>query len=154
MHITTIAFISRLILIIMYLLKASILMPTGQVYDLFQDLWKEFLGFFQKVSKRDHYQKSLKTVQKVSFIKWKNPRAGQKTSPKCYKFLIIKNRDWCNYRFDTHKLIDLAGADYLTNNDDISVIFLDRCNRRRLPYSHGASDRGSGTLPYFFNFLG
>ena len=26
----------------------------------------------------------------------------------------------------------MAGADYLTDNDDILVIFLDRCNRRRL----------------------
>ena len=39
------------------------------------------------------------------------------------KVLIIKNRDWSDYRFDTHKWIDLAGADYLTDNDDISVIF-------------------------------
>ena len=30
----------------------------------------------------------------------------------------------------------LVGADYLTDNDDISVIFLDRLHRRRLP--HGA----------------
>ena len=36
----------------------------------------------------------------------------------------MKNRDWCDYRFDTHKWIDLAGADYLTDYDDISVIFL------------------------------
>ena len=39
------------------------------------------------------------------------------------KVPIIKNRDRSDYRFDTHKWIDLAGADYLTNNDDISVIF-------------------------------
>ena len=52
------------------------------------------------------------------------------------KFLIIKNRDRCDYRFDTHKWIDLAGADYLTDNDDILVTFLDRCNRRRLTRVH------------------
>ena len=65
LHITTIPYISRLILIIMYLLKASILMPTGQVYDLFQDLWNKFLGFFQKVLKNT--KKGLlsrKTVEK------------------------------------------------------------------------------------------
>ena len=39
------------------------------------------------------------------------------------KFPINKNRDRCDYQFDTHKWIDLAGADYLTDNDDISVIF-------------------------------
>ena len=39
------------------------------------------------------------------------------------KFPIIKNRDRCNYRFNTHKWIDLAGADYLTDNNDISVKF-------------------------------
>ena len=37
-----------------------------------------------------------------------------------------------NARFDTHKWIDLAGADYLSDNDDFSMIFLDRCNRLRL----------------------
>ena len=37
--------------------------------------------------------------------------------------LKFKNRDRSDYRFDTHKRIDLAGADYLTDNDDISVIF-------------------------------
>ena len=31
------------------------------------------------------------------------------------------NRDRSDYRFDTHKWIDWAGADYLTDNDDISV---------------------------------
>ena len=39
------------------------------------------------------------------------------------KVLIIKNRDRSDYQFDTHKLIDLAGADYLTDKDDILVIF-------------------------------
>ena len=39
------------------------------------------------------------------------------------KVPIIKNRDRSDYRFDTHKRIDLAGANYLTDNDDISVIF-------------------------------
>ena len=40
----------------------------------------------------------------------------------CKKVPIIKNRDQSDYRFDTHKWNDLAGADYLTDNDDISVI--------------------------------
>ena len=35
-------------------------------------------------------------------------------------------------RFDTHKWIDLAEADYLSDKDDFSMIFLDRCNRLRL----------------------
>ena len=39
------------------------------------------------------------------------------------KVLIIKNRDRSEYRFDSHKWIDLARPDYLTDNDDISVIF-------------------------------
>ena len=39
------------------------------------------------------------------------------------KVPIIKNRDRSDYRFGTHKWIDLAGPDYLTDNDDISVIF-------------------------------
>ena len=38
------------------------------------------------------------------------------------KVPIIKNRDRSDYQFDTHKWIDLAGADYLTDNDDFSVI--------------------------------
>ena len=40
------------------------------------------------------------------------------------KVPIIKNRDRSDYRFDTHKWIDLARADYLTDNDDFLVIFL------------------------------
>ena len=39
------------------------------------------------------------------------------------KVPIIKIRDRSDYRFDTHKWINLAGADYLTDNNDISVIF-------------------------------
>ena len=55
------------------------------------------------------------------------------------KFPIIKNRDRCYFRFDTHKLIDLAGADYLTDNDDIVVIFLDGCNHRRASFCVGSN---------------
>ena len=39
------------------------------------------------------------------------------------KFPIIKNRDRCDYWFDTHKWIDLTGADYLSANDDFLMIF-------------------------------
>ena len=38
------------------------------------------------------------------------------------KVQIIKNRDPSEYRFDTHKGIDFAGADYLTDNDEFSMI--------------------------------
>ena len=49
------------------------------------------------------------------------------------KVPIIKNRDRSEYRFDTHKGIDFAGADYLTANDEFSMnIFFERCNRQRL----------------------
>ena len=39
------------------------------------------------------------------------------------KVTIIKNRDQSDYWFDTQKLIDFSGADYLSDNNDISVIF-------------------------------
>ena len=43
----------------------------------------------------------------------------------------ILNRfyDW----FDGPKWIDFLGADYLSDNDYFSIIFLDQCNRLRLP---------------------
>ena len=37
-------------------------------------------------------------------------------------FRSKKNRDQCDYRFDTHKWIDLAGADYLADNDEFLMI--------------------------------
>ena len=54
--------------------------------------------------------------------------------PHLKKFTFLKSMlllnfwiQWyLNYRFDLHKWIDLARADYLTDNDDISVFFLDR----------------------------
>ena len=45
-------------------------------------------------------------------------------------------------QFDAHKWIDLAGADYLSNNDDFSWLFLERCNRRRLPDIFQIDDDG------------
>ena len=51
--------------------------------------------------------------------------------------MVYINRDRSDYRFDTHKWIYLAGADYLTDNDDISVFFFGgRLHRRRLPRSN------------------
>ena len=38
------------------------------------------------------------------------------------KVPIIKNRERSDYRFNTHKWIDFAGADYLTDNDEFSMI--------------------------------
>ena len=37
---------------------------TRQVYNLFQDVWNESLGFFWKVLKKGSFSKSLKRVQK------------------------------------------------------------------------------------------
>ena len=51
------------------------------------------------------------------------------------KFPIIKNRDRWDYRLDTHKWIDLARSDYLSDNDEFSMFFLDRCNCLRLAHS-------------------
>ena len=38
------------------------------------------------------------------------------------KVMIIKNRHRSDYRFDTNKWIDFSGADYLTDNDEFSMI--------------------------------
>ena len=47
---------------------------------------------------------------------------------------MIKKRDQCKYQFDSHKLIDFSGADYLSDNDEFSMFFLDRLHRGRLVF--------------------
>ena len=41
---------------------------TRQVYNLFQDLWNKFLGFFKKVFKRYHYPKVSKQCKYAAFV--------------------------------------------------------------------------------------
>ena len=42
---------------------------TRQVYNLFQDLWNEFLGFIPKVLVKKVFKKCLKSYRRLSFIR-------------------------------------------------------------------------------------
>ena len=46
--------------------------------------------------------------------------------------------------FNSHKWIDFSGADYLTDNDEFSIFFLDRCNRLRLQRGERGLLQGDG----------
>ena len=49
---------------------------------------------------------------------------------------MIKKRDRCKYRFNGPICINFSGADYLFDNDEFLMIFLERLDRLRLLHLH------------------
>ena len=43
---------------------------------------------------------------------------------------MIKKRDRCKYQFDGPKCINFSGADYLSNNDEFAMFFLERLDTK------------------------